>query len=160
MLFFVRQLQLSKALKNPTIVMVTDRNDLDDQLYDTFTDHGAALRGTPRQAETAEDMRRLLTVDIGGLVFTTIQRFRGEDGEHPLLTGRSNVIVIADEAHRTQYGFKKKYIERNGGMREAVGFADYLRQALPNATVVGFTGTPIEENDRDTYGTFGEVIDT
>jgi type I restriction enzyme, R subunit len=160
MLFFVRQLQLAKALKNPTIVMVTDRNDLDDQLYGTFAAHGAALRGTPRQTENAEDMRRLLTVDIGGLVFTTIQRFRGEEGEHPLLTDRSNVIVIADEAHRTQYGFKKKYIERDGGMREAVGFADYLRQALPNATVVGFTGTPIEETDRDTYGTFGDVIDT
>ncbi|MFX5747700.1 hypothetical protein ABTE19_22510, partial [Acinetobacter baumannii] len=81
---------------------------------------------------------------------------RGEDGTHPLLTDRSNVIVIADEAHRTQYGFKKRYVERDGGMREAVGFADYLRQALPNATVVGFTGTPIEEKDRDTYGTFGD----
>ncbi|UVF18853.1 type I restriction endonuclease subunit R [Microvirga terrae] len=160
MLFFVRQLQLAKPLKNPTIVMVTDRNDLDDQLYGTFADHGAALRGTPRKAATAEEMRSLLTVDIGGLVFTTIQRFRGEDGEHPLLTHRSNVIVIADEAHRTQYGFKKKYVERDGGMHEAVGFADYLRQALPNAIVVGFTGTPIEEKDRDTYGTFGEVIDT
>ncbi|MER9740574.1 type I restriction endonuclease subunit R [Mesorhizobium sp. M0187] len=160
MLFFVRQLQLAKELKNPTIVLVTDRNDLDDQLYGTFADHGATLRGTPRQAETAEEMRRLLAVDIGGLVFTTIQRFRGEDGSHPLLTDRSNVIVIADEAHRTQYGVKKRYVERDGGIREAVGFADYLRQALPQATVVGFTGTPIEERDRDTYGTFGEVIDT
>jgi type I restriction enzyme R subunit len=159
-LFFVRQLQLAKGLKNPTIVLVTDRNDLDDQLFGTFADHGAALRGTPRQAETSEEMRRLLAVDIGGLVFTTIQRFRGEDGSHPLLTDRSNVIVIADEAHRTQYGFKKRYIESDGGMREAVGFADYLRQALPKATVVGFTGTPIEERNRDTYGTFGEIIDT
>jgi type I restriction enzyme R subunit len=160
MLFFVRQLQLAKALKNPTIVLVTDRNDLDDQLFGTFADHGDALRGTPRQAETAEEMRGLLAVDIGGLVFTTIQRFRGEDGSHPLLTDRNNVIVIADEAHRTQYGFKKRYVERDGGIREAVGFADYLRQALPNATVAGFTGTPIEERDRDTYGTFGEIIDT
>jgi type I restriction enzyme, R subunit len=160
MLFFVRQLQLAKALRNPTIVLLTDRNDLDDQLFGTFADHGAALRITPMQAETANEMRRLLAVDIGGLVFTTIQRFRGEDGSHPLLTDRSNVIVIADEAHRTQYGFKKRYVERNGSMREAVGFADYLRQALPQATVVGFTGTPIEERDRDTYGTFGDVIDT
>ncbi|MBB2715657.1 UNVERIFIED_ORG: type I restriction enzyme R subunit [Rhizobium etli] len=160
MLFFVRQLQLAKDLKNPTIVLVTDRNDLDDQLFGTFADHGAALRGTPRQAGTSEEMRRLLAVDIGGLVFTTIQRFRGEDGSHPLLTDRRNVIVIADEAHRTQYGFKKRYVERDGGMREAIGFADYLRQALPHATVVGFTGTPIEERDRDTYGTFGDVIDT
>ncbi|WP_316171513.1 MULTISPECIES: type I restriction endonuclease subunit R [unclassified Bradyrhizobium] len=160
MLFFVRQLQLAKALKNPTIVLVTDRNDLDDQLFGTFADHRTALRGLPRQAETAEEMRELLAVDIGGLVFTTIQRFRGEDGAHPLLTDRSNVIVIADEAHRTQYGFKKRYVEREGGIREAVGFANYLRQALPHATVIGFTGTPIEERDRDTYGTFGEVIDT
>ncbi|MGJ0394337.1 MAG: type I restriction endonuclease subunit R [Methylocystis sp.] len=160
MLFFVRQLQLARALRNPTIVLVTDRNDLDDQLFGTFADHSAALRGAPRQAATSDEMRRLLAVDIGGLVFTTIQRFRGEDGAHPQLTDRSNVIVIADEAHRTQYGFKKRYIERDGGIRESVGFADYLRQALPNATVIGFTGTPIEERDRDTYGTFGEVIDT
>lgn len=160
MLFFVRQLQLAKALKNPTIVMVTDRNDLDDQLFGTFADHSVALRGTPRKGETAEEVRKLLSVDIGGLVFTTIQRFRGEDGSHPLLTDRSNVVVIADEAHRTQYGFKKTFVERDGEIREAVGFADYLRQALPNATAVGFTGTPIEERDRDTYGTFGDVIDT
>lgn len=160
MLFFVRQLQLAKELRNPTIVLVTDRNDLDDQLFGTFADHSSTLRGTPRQAETADEMRRLLSVDIGGLVFTTIQRFRGEDGAHPLLTDRNNVIVIADEAHRSQYGFKKRYVEHDGGIREAVGFADYLRQALPNATAVGFTGTPIEERDRDTYGTFGEIIDT
>ncbi|MEM9964276.1 MAG: HsdR family type I site-specific deoxyribonuclease, partial [Asticcacaulis sp.] len=160
MVFFIRQLQLAKELRNPTIVVVTDRNDLDDQLFGTFADHGAALRGTPRKAANAEEMRRLLAVDIGGLVFTTIQRFRGEDGSHPCLTDRSNVIVIADEAHRTQYGFKKRYIERDGGVEESVGFADYLRQALPNATAVGFTGTPIEERDRDTYGTFGGVIDT
>lgn len=160
MVFFVRQLQLARELKNPTIVVVTDRNDLDDQLFSTFADHGAALRGTPRKASNSEEMRRLLAVDIGGLVFTTIQRFRGEDGSHPRLTDRSNVIVIADEAHRTQYGFKKRYVERDGGVEESIGFADYLRQALPNATAVGFTGTPIEERDRDTYGTFGDVIDT
>jgi type I restriction enzyme R subunit len=107
MLFFVRQLQLAKTLRNPTIVIITDRNDLDDQLYGTFSTHGSALRGVPRQADDAKDMRRLLSVDIGGLVFTSIQKFRGEDGGHPLLTDRSNVIVIADEAHRTQYGLKK-----------------------------------------------------
>jgi type I restriction enzyme R subunit len=160
MLFFAARVVRHPAMQNPTLVVLTDRNDLDDQLFGTFADHGATLRGTPRQAETAEEMRRLLAVDIGGLVFTTIQRFRGEDGSHPLLTDRNNVIVIADEAHRTQYGFKKRYIERDGGMREAVGFADYLRQALPHATVVGFTGTPIEERNRDTYSTFGDVIDT
>ena len=160
MLFFVRQLQLAKALKNPTIVVVTDRNDLDDQLSGTFSAHISALRGIPVQADSAEEMRRLLTVDIGGLVFTSIQKFRGDDGEHPLLTPRSNVVVIADEAHRTQYGFRKRFVIGEGGVREQVGFAEYLRQALPNATFVGFTGTPIDDRDRSTVGVFGEVIDT
>jgi type I restriction enzyme, R subunit len=160
MLFFVRQLQLAKALKNPTIVILTDRNDLDDQLFGTFNDHISALRGTPAQADSAADMRQLLTVDIGGLVFTAIQKFRGDEGEHPLLTNRSNVIVIADEAHRTQYGFKKRFIVNDGGVREQVGFAEYMRQALPSATFVGFTGTPIDARDRSTVGVFGEIIDT
>lgn len=160
MLFFVRQLQLAKALKNPTIVVVTDRNDLDDQLSGTFNAHISALRGIPAQADSAEEMRRLLTVDIGGLVFTSIQKFRGDDGEHPLLTPRSNVVVIADEAHRTQYGFKKRFVIADGGVQEQVGFAEYLRQALPSATFVGFTGTPIDDKDRSTVGVFGEVIDT
>jgi type I restriction enzyme R subunit len=160
MLFFVRQLQLAKALRNPTVVLVTDRNDLDDQLFGTFTAHLSALRGQPHQADDAPEMRRLLAVDIGGIVFTGIQKFRGEDGEHPRLTDRSNVIVIADEAHRTQYGFKKKFVIEKGGVREQVGFAEYLRQALPNATFVGFTGTPIEEKGRNTEAVFGEIIDT
>lgn len=160
MLFFVRQLQLAKTLRNPTIVVVTDRNDLDDQLSGTFNAHISALRGIPVQADSAEQMRRLLTVDIGGLVFTSIQKFRGDDGEHPLLTPRSNVVVIADEAHRTQYGFKKRFVIGEGGVQEQVGFAEYLRQALPNATFVGFTGTPIDDRDRSTVGVFGEVIDT
>lgn len=160
MLFFVRQLQLAKALKNPTIVLIVDRKDLDDQLFGTFNTHISALRGNPEQADSAADMRRLLKVDIGGLVFTAIQKFRGEDGKHPLLTGRSNVVVIADEAHRTQYGFKKRFVVSEGSVREQVGFAEYLRQALPNATFVGFTGTPIETKDRDTRAVFGDVIDT
>lgn len=160
MLFFVRALQLAKALRNPTIVLVTDRNDLDDQLFGTFNAHLSALRGTPQQADSAEEMRRLLAVDIGGLVFTGIQKFRGEEGEHPLLTDRRNVIVIADEAHRTQYGFKKRFVIENGGVREQVGFAEYLRQALPSATFVGFTGTPIEQKDRHTEAVFGDVIDS
>lgn len=160
MLFFTRQLQLAKVLKNPTIVVLTDRNDLDDQLAGTFNAHSSVLRTTPVQAESADEMRRLLTVDIGGLVFTSIQKFRGDDGEHPLLTARSNVVVVADEAHRTQYGFKKRFVVASGGVREQVGFAEYLRQALPNATFVGFTGTPIDDKDRSTVGVFGEVIDT
>jgi type I restriction enzyme R subunit len=160
MLFFVRQLQLTRDLRNPTIVIETDRNDLDDQLFGTFCTHGTALRMTPQQAQSAEEMRRLLTVDIGGLIFTSIQKFRGEDGGHPLLTDRSNVIVIADEAHRTQYGLGRRYIAGEDAVREQVGYAAYLRQALPNATFIGFTGTPIELRDRNTPAVFGDVIDT
>jgi type I restriction enzyme R subunit len=160
MLFFVRQLQLSRQLKNPTIVIETDRNDLDDQLFGTFSAHCSALRTTPRQANSAAEMRYLLRVDIGGLVFTSIQKFRGEDGGHTLLTGRSNVIVIADEAHRTQYGLGRRFIAGNESVREQIGYAAYLRQALPNATFVGFTGTPIDLHDRSTAGVFGEIIDT
>jgi len=160
MLFYVRQLQLAKKLKNPTIVVVTDRNDLDDQLFKTFVAHGSAIRGAPRNADTVAAVRELLRVDIGGLVFTTIQRFRGEDGEHPLLTDRSNVIVIADEAHRSQYGLNRRFVTRGDEVREEVGFAEYLRQALPNATFIGFTGTPIDERDRSTSAVFGDVIDT
>ena len=105
-------------------------------------------------------MRDLLKVDIGGVVFTSIQKFRGEDGGHPLLTERSNVIVIADEAHRTQYGFRTRFVVGDDDVRQQLGFAGYLRQALPNATFVGFTGTPIELRDRNTAAVFGDVIDT
>ena len=105
-------------------------------------------------------MRQLLKVDIGGVVFTSIQKFRGADGGHPQLTDRSNVIVIADEAHRTQYGLGRRFIVGAEAVREQVGFAAYLRQALPNATFVGFTGTPIDLHDRSTEGVFGEIIDT
>ena len=160
MLFFVRQLQLAKALRNPTIVLLTDRNDLDDQLFGTFAAHGSALRGTPQQADSAAEMRGLLNVDIGGIVFTSIQKFREQDGAHPVLTERSNVIVIADEAHRTQYGFHKRFIVGAGEVRERVGFAELLRQALPNATFIGFTGTPIALQDRNTAAVFGDVVDT
>lgn len=159
MLFFVRQLQLATALGNPTVVVLTDRNDLDDQLFGTFAEHGGALRGTPVRADSVEDLRSNLRVDVGGIVFTTIQKFRGEDGSHPALTDRSNVIVIADEAHRTQYGFRKRYVTTAEGVSEEVGFAEYLRQALPNATFVGFTGTPIETKDKNTRGVFGDYVD-
>ena len=160
MLFFVRQLQLAKSLRNPTIVLLTDRNDLDDQLFGTFAAHGDVLRLAPRQADSAEAMRGLLAVDIGGVVFTSVQKFRGEDGAHPVLTQRDNVIVIADEAHRTHYGFRKEYTVGRTGVQEQVGFAEMLRQALPNATFVGFTGTPIALRDRNTEAVFGDVVDT
>ena len=159
MLFFARQLQLAQVLRNPTVVVVTDRNDLDDQLFGTFSAHGSALRMRPTRADSVEDMRRRLAIDVGGLVFTSIQKFRGGDGRHPLLTDRSNVVVIADEAHRTQYGFRKHFVVGEDEVREQVGFAEHLRQALPNATFVGFTGTPIDAKDRSTVGVFGDVID-
>ena len=160
MLFYVRQLQLAKELRNPTIVVVTDRNDLDDQLFKTFAVHSGAIRSIPQNAETVAAVRDQLRVDIGGLVFTTIQRFRGDEGEHPLLTDRRNVIVIADEAHRSQYGLNRGYVARGDEVREEIGFAEYLRQALPNATFIGFTGTPIDQRDRSTETVFGNVIDT
>lgn len=160
MVFFVRQLQLAPALRNPTVVVVTDRNDLDNQLYGTFNAHVAALRVAPEQADSAAEMQQKLSRDIGGVVFTSIQKFRGEAGTHPVLSERRNIIVIADEAHRTQYGFGKRFIAEAEGVREQAGFAEYLRQALPNATFVGFTGTPIDEKDRNTEAVFGEVIDT
>jgi type I restriction enzyme R subunit len=160
MLFLVRQLQLARALRNPTIVLLTDRNDLDDQLFSTFAAHGDVLRIAPQRADSAEAMRRLLAVDIGGVVFTSVQKFRGEEGAHPILTKRDNVIVIADEAHRTQYGFRKEYTVGRGGVKEQVGFAEMLRQALPNATFIGFTGTPIALRDRNTEAVFGDVVDT
>ena len=160
MLFFVRQLQIAKSLRNPTIVLLTDRNDLDDQLFGTFAAHSDVLRLSPQQADSAEAMRRLLAVDIGGVVFTSVQKFRGEDGSHPILTQRDNVIVIADEAHRTQYGFRKQFTVGQSGVQEQVGFAEMLRQALPNATFIGFTGTPIALRDRNTEAVFGDVVDT
>ena len=160
MLFFVRQLQLAKALRNPTIVLLTDRNDLDDQLFGTFAAHGDVLRLSPVQADSAATMRGLLAVDIGGVVFTSVQKFRGDDGVHEALTQRTNVIVIADEAHRSQYGFRKEYTVGRDGVQEQVGFAEMLRQALPNATFVGFTGTPIALRDRNTEGVFGDVVDS
>ncbi len=160
MLFFVRQLQIARGLRNPTIVLLTDRNDLDDQLFGTFTAHGDVLRLMPQQADSAEAMRRLLAVDIGGVVFTSVQKFRSDDGSHPPLTQRDNVIVIADEAHRTQYGFRKQFTVGHGGVQEQVGFAEMLRQALPNATFIGFTGTPIALRDRNTEAVFGDVVDT
>ena len=141
-------------------MLLTDRNDLDDQLFGTFAAHGDVLRLAPRQADSAEAMRGLLAVDIGGVVFTSVQKFRGEDGAHPVLTQRDNVIVIADEAHRTHYGFRKEYIVGRNGVQEQVGFAEMLRQALPNATFVGFTGTPIALRDRNTEAVFGDVVDT
>jgi type I restriction enzyme R subunit len=148
----------SSELKNPTIVLVTDRNNLDDQLYDTFVAAKALLRQDPVMADSRDDLRTQIgTRPAGGVVFTTIQKFQLQEDEEkfPALTDRRNVFVFTDEAHRSQYGFSAK-IEKN---RFKVGYAQHLRDALPNATFFAFTGTPVAEADRDTRQVFGNEID-
>jgi type I restriction enzyme, R subunit len=151
--------QIIQKLNNPTLVVITDRNDLDDQLFGTFSLSKDLLRQTPQQAKDAGDLKKLLAVASGGVIFTTVQKFSTDDdqGQYPLLTDRSNVVIIADEAHRTQYGLKAKVDKDDGQI--SYGFAKYLRDALPNASFIGFTGTPIEFTDKNTKATFGDYID-
>ena len=147
MAFFTGAIVREPAMENPTIVVLTDRNDLDGQLFGTFSRCQDILRQTPTQADTRADLRQKLSVNTGGVVFTTIQKFfpdeRGDT--HPLLSDRRNIVVIADEAHRSQYGFIQ-------------GFARNMRDALPNASFLGFTGTPIELDDANTRAVFGDYI--
>lgn len=159
MAFYVSKLEKSAALKNPTIVIVTDRNDLDDQLFGTFVDHPDLFQVTPENAVDRDDLRAKLSRASGGIIFTTMQKF-APDGisRNDVITDRDNVIVIADEAHRTQYGLDAR-IDRKTG-RTRYGLGTHLRDMLPNATFIGFTGTPIELVGRDTYQVFGDVIDT
>ena len=159
MAFYAGQIIAHPAMENPTFVVITDRNDLDDQLFGTFAMCRDLLRQTPRQADSREDLQKALTRPAGGVVFTTIQKFAPERGEtdYPVLTDRRNVVVIADEAHRSQYGFRARVNRKTGEI--AHGFAKYLRDALPNASFIGFTGTPIEQADVNTPAVFGEYID-
>ncbi|MCY4595567.1 MAG: type I restriction endonuclease subunit R [Bryobacterales bacterium] len=159
MAFYAGQIVAHPAMENPTIVVITDRNDLDDQLFGTFAMCRDLLRQTPQQADSREDLQKVLTRPSGGVVFTTIQKFSPERGEtdYPVLTDRRNVVVIADEAHRSQYGFRAKVERKTGGI--SYGFAKYLRDALPNASFIGFTGTPVEKEDVNTPAVFGEYID-
>ena len=159
MAFYAGQIVKHPAMENPTLLIITDRNDLDDQLFGTFSMCKELLRQTPQQADSRDDLRRLLDRPSGGVIFTTIQKFAPESGEtdYPLLTDRCNVIVIADEAHRSQYGFRAKVGSKTGEI--AYGFAKYLRDAVPNASFIGFTGTPIEQTDVNTPAVFGEYID-
>lgn len=154
--------KLARELDNPTIVVLTDRNDLDGQLFDTFGKCQDILRQQPEQADSKNQLRKLLSVASGGIVFTTIQKFFPEDDreKHPLLSARDNIVVIADEAHRSQYGFSAKVLERGGRSLVTFGYAKYLRDALPNASFIGFTGTPIEKADRSTPAVFGKYVDT
>ncbi len=157
MAFYAGQLVREPAMENPTIVVITDRNDLDDQLFGTFSMCRDLIRQTPVQADSREDLQTALSRASGGVVFTTIQKFAPEKGgAYPLLTDRRNVVVIADEAHRSQYGFKAR-VEKTGEI--AYGFAKHLRDALPNASFIGFTGTPIEQDDVNTPAVFGHYID-
>jgi type I restriction enzyme R subunit len=159
MAFYAGRIVADPALANPTIVVITDRNDLDDQLFGTFSLCKDLLRQTPQQADSREDLQRVLSRPSGGVIFTTIQKFSPAKGEsdYPVLTDRRNVVVIADEAHRSQYGFKARVERKTGEI--AYGFAKYLRDALPNASFIGFTGTPIEKEDVNTPAVFGEYID-
>ena len=147
MAFYAGRIILHPEMANPTIVVLTDRNDLDDQLFATFARCKDLLRQDPRQAEDRADLRNKLSVASGGVVFTTIQKFLPDErgDRHPVLSERRNIVVLADEAHRSQYDFID-------------GFARHLRDALPNASFIGFTGTPIERADASTRAVFGDTI--
>jgi len=159
MVFYAGKIVLE--LDNPTIVVITDRNDLDDQLFDTFAGSKQLLRQEPIQANNRAHLKKLLKTAGGGIIFTTIQKFSPEEisENFDLLSERKNIVVIADEAHRSQYGFGAKTLIKNGEAFTKYGFAKYLRDALPNASFVGFTGTPIEKEDASTPAVFGNYID-
>ncbi len=168
MVFYSGKLITAPQMQNPTIVVLTDRNDLDDQLFDTFAASRQLLRQDPVQAKDRDHLKELLKVASGGIVFTTIQKFLPADGKsvYEPLSDRRNIVVIADEAHRTQYGFEAKMVDvidketkEKIGERVAYGFAKYMRDALKNATYIGFTGTPIEGTDVNTPQVFGQYID-
>ncbi|MGO9599252.1 MAG: type I restriction endonuclease subunit R [Isosphaeraceae bacterium] len=148
MAFYAGKIIAHPAMANPTLVVLTDRNDLDDQLFGTFSTCQELLRQAPAQAEDRDKVKELLKVASGGVIFTTIQKFLPEakGGKYPLLSDRRNIVVIADEAHRSQYDFID-------------GFARHMRDALPNASFIGFTGTPIELTDKNTKAVFGDYID-
>jgi type I restriction enzyme, R subunit len=147
MVFYSGKLVLEPELKNPTIVVITDRNDLDGQLFGTFANCHDLLRQEPKHASSSENLKELLKREAGGIIFTTNAKFLVDEGnDYPLLSDRRNIVVMADEAHRSQYNFID-------------GFAKYIRQALPNASFIGFTGTPIESADKSTPAVFGSYID-
>jgi type I restriction enzyme, R subunit len=148
MVLYAAKMMRSQAMGNPTLVFITDRNDLDDQLFTEVFAPARILPETPRRADNRAEMRQMLNRSSGGIIFTTIQKFAPElrGDTHPVLTDRRNVVVVADEAHRSQYGFRE-------------GYAKHLRDALPNATYLGFTGTPIESGDKSTRAVFGDYID-
>jgi type I restriction enzyme R subunit len=158
---FAARVMQSAAMENPTVVVITDRNDLDGQLFGVFSLSQDLLREQPVQVTSRQDLReKLANRPSGGIVFATIQKFMLGEGEgtFPVLSDRSNIVVIADEAHRTQYGFDAKLKGKAGEERYQAGYAQHLRDALPNATFVAFTGTPVSSDDRDTRAVFGDYI--
>ncbi len=160
MVFYSGQIITHPQMENPTIVMLTDRNDLDDQLFGTFGNCVGLLRQTPVQADSREHIKELLKVSGGGVIFTTIQKFAPAEGNvYETLSDRTNIVVVADEAHRSQYGFSGRVVETDDGSEIRYGNAKYLRDALPNASYIGFTGTPIEKEDKSTPAVFGDYID-
>lgn len=160
MVFYSGQIITHPQMENPTIVILTDRNDLDDQLFGTFGNCVGLLRQTPVQADSREHIKELLKVSGGGVIFTTIQKFAPAEGNvYETLSDRTNIVVVADEAHRSQYGFSGRVVETDDGSEIRYGNAKYLRDALPNASYIGFTGTPIEKEDKSTPQVFGDYID-
>lgn len=159
--------KLIHEMDNPTLLVITDRNDLDQQLFDTFAASKSLLGQAPVQAESREHLKSLLKVASGGIVFSTIQKFlpEGKAPAYDELSARRNIVVIADEAHRTQYGFEAHFVDTKDdsgavtGKRTAYGFAKYIRDALPGASFIGFTGTPVEGTDVNTPQVFGNYID-
>lgn len=148
-----------KVLKNPTIIVLTDRNDLDQQLFSTFSKAKELFRQTPINIEDKSDLREKLNRQSGGVIFTTIQKFALKDDETQIecLSNRRDIILIADEAHRSQYGLEAKVDNKTGKI--SYGYAKHIRDALPNATFIGFTGTPIEDGDKSTREVFGDEVD-
>ncbi|HIH0941271.1 TPA: type I restriction endonuclease subunit R [Vibrio cholerae] len=167
MVCYASKLLQQPSMNNPTIVVVTDRNDLDGQLYNTFGMAQETLKQVPQQADGRDELRDLLlNRQSGGIIFTTIQKFAllAEETEHPVLSTRANIVVVSDEAHRSQYGNKSKLVEVKGdngavmSHKYVYGYSKYMRDALPNASFIGFTGTPIAMDDKDTRGVFGEYV--
>ncbi len=158
MVCYVAKLMVHKEMNNPTILVVTDRRDLDGQLYQTFSQAKELLKEEPLQAESRVDLRDILTRPAGGIIFTTIQKFSlmNNETKFPILSDRSNIIVISDEAHRSQYGLRAKVRKEDGKI--TYGNAKHLRDAVPNASFIGFTGTPISQIERDTVSVFGNYI--
>ncbi|WP_298632506.1 type I restriction endonuclease subunit R [uncultured Umboniibacter sp.] len=159
MVCYAAKLLAQPEMNNPTIVVVTDRNDLDGQLYNTFGMAAETLKQTPVQASDRDDLRDILASrQSGGIVFTTVQKFAllAEETAHPVLSARHNIVVVSDEAHRSQYGDKAKFNQKTG--KYTFGYSKHMRDALPQASFIGFTGTPIDSADKDTRAVFGDYV--